>query len=200
MKNDHIFNVFINDLIVEINMNDKIDGINIYNHNIKILLYAEDIVLLHPDHKYLQNALDTCSRWSQKWGMTFAPHKSKLMRLGYGSQKIDAKLANQPLEYVNQFKYLGVIFKDHHRNKYLDKYETVATIDQDLKQKAFLFSKKAACTVDVIALLLHSCFMPKLLYGSEVLPIQPNILETYQGKTRKKQHCALTTHDQIQKL
>ena len=98
----------------------------------------------------------------------------------------------QALEYVNQFKYLGVIFKDHHRNKYLDKSETVATIDQDLKQKAFLFSKKAACPVDVIALLLHSCFMPKLLYGSEVFPIQPKILETYHAKLAKT---ALCTYD-----
>ena len=124
-------------------MNDKIDGINIYNHNIKMLLYADDIVLLNPDHKSLQNALDTCSRWSQKWGMTFAPHKSKLMRLGYGSQKFDAKLANQPLEYVNRFKYLGVVFKDHHRNTYLDKSETVAMIDQDLKQKGFSIFKES---------------------------------------------------------
>ena len=195
-----LFNVLINDLIVEINMNDKIDGINIYNHNIKILLYADDIVLLHPDHKSLQIALDTCSRWSQKWGMTFAPHKSKLMRLGYGSQKFDAKLANQPLEYVNQFKYLGVIFKDNHRNKYLDKSETVATIAQDLKQKAFLFSKKAACPVDVIALLLHSCFMPKLLYGSEVFPIQPKILETYHAKLAKTALCTYGTQSNTKAL
>ena len=167
---------------------------------IKILLYADDIVLLHPDHKSLQIALDTCSRWSQKWGMTFAPHKSKLMRLGYVEAKNSMpKLANQPLEYVNQFKYLGVIFNDNHRKKYLDKSETVATIDQDLKQKAFLFSKKAACPVDVIALLLHSCFMPKLLYGSEVFPIQSKVLETYQGKLAKTALCTYDTHP-IQKL
>ena len=72
------------------------------------------------------------------------------------------------------------------------KSETVATIAQDLIQKAFLFSKKAACPVDVIALLLHSCFMPKLLYGSEVFPMQPNILETYHAKLAK---IALCTHD-----
>ena len=48
-----LFNVFINDLIVEINMNDKIDGVIIYNHDIKVLLYADDIFILHPDHKSL---------------------------------------------------------------------------------------------------------------------------------------------------
>ena len=62
-------------------------------------------------------------------------------------QKFDAKLAYKPFEYVNRFKYLSVIFKDHHRSKYLNKNETVAMIDQDLKQKDFLFSKKAACPV-----------------------------------------------------
>ena len=62
----------------------------------------------------------------------------------------------------------------------------------DLKQKSFLFSKKTACPVDVIALLLHLCFMPKLLYGSEVFPIQPKILATYQDKLAKT---ALCTYD-----
>ena len=73
-------------------------------------------------------------------------------------------------------------------------------IDQDLKQKSFLFSKKAACPVNVIALLLHSCFMPKLLYGCEVFPIQPNILATDQGKLAKTALCTYDTQSNTKAL
>ena len=73
-------------------------------------------------------------------------------------------------------------------------------IDEDLKQKAFLFPKKAACPVDVIALFLHSCFMPKLLYGSEVFPIQPKILETYHPKLAKTALCTYDTQSNTKAL
>ena len=130
-----LFNIFVNDLIVELRECIDIAPVIIYDVKIKSLFYADDIALVAPDLHSLQRALDICHRWACKWGMEFAPSKSKLMRLGAGSTPFSCKLGDVVLEYVKEFDYLGVTFRDNHRRTYLHK-------EKQKKRECTCFSRK----------------------------------------------------------
>ncbi len=60
-----MFGIFINDIVEDIKSVKT--GIQIDGHNICILLYADDIVLLSDTEEVLQTLLDKVYQWSLKW-------------------------------------------------------------------------------------------------------------------------------------
>ncbi len=97
-----LFIIYINDI-----------GSNIES---KARLFADDCVLYREvrstsDSKTLQNDLDKLAKWSNTWQLKFNVTKCKIMRIS--NQKtipiVNYYLNNTMLEWVQTFKYLGLV-------------------------------------------------------------------------------------------
>ena len=100
--------VFINDLAEEIR-GAGVD-LDFDNTNIALLMYADDIVLLNKSHNDAQKALDILSIWCAKWGMKVNIAKSQTVHCRNPQRpkcSVPLVLSGEPMEYVDNYKYLG---------------------------------------------------------------------------------------------
>jgi hypothetical protein len=103
-----LFALFINDLHEVLG-----EGLNIEGLNLRILMYADDIVILADDPRTLQNMIVKLERYCHEWNMSVNRAKSKIMvfRRG-GRHRYDEQWTfnGLPLEIVKSYVYLGVTF------------------------------------------------------------------------------------------
>ena len=103
------FAMYIHDLI------DLLKASGFGCHIIKICVacffFADDIVLLSPSRRGLQALLDICVAYCKKFCLDFNAKKSKVMFVGkmpLDSVCSSLTLGDTPLDFVTDFKYLGV--------------------------------------------------------------------------------------------
>jgi len=109
-----LFNIFINDLIV--NIKETNIGINIHGTMYNIFMYADDIILLCANEYDLQQLLNRVNRWCRDWKLEVNTSKSKIMHFRKKSKPVcdyTFKLGNEDVEIVSKYKYLGIILDEH---------------------------------------------------------------------------------------
>lgn len=88
-------------------------GVKIDEILIRILLYADDLVIMAEDSAELQAMINNFSSYCMKWNLIVNMDKSKIMifRKGGGRRSRDEKwvLDGREIEVVNKYKYLGII-------------------------------------------------------------------------------------------
>ena len=107
-----LFSLFISDLPNEIDKATTPD-IRIGNKDINILLYADDIVILADSVNKLQIKINVLFKYFEKNALTINLKKSKILifqKGGLKSKKEKWWWDNIPIEIVNSYKYLGVLF------------------------------------------------------------------------------------------
>ena len=73
------------------------------------LMYADDIALLAPSMRGLQKLLHICEQYCLDWDIRLNAKKSKNLSFGKGpSPSFCLKLNGSPIDWVKQWKYLGV--------------------------------------------------------------------------------------------
>ena len=81
------------------------------------LLYADDLTLLSRSPQGLQRQLDRLQSVASSYGLTINISKTKLLAVGPRAPPLHRlpplTLADQPLEWVSEFRYLGLLL--HHR-------------------------------------------------------------------------------------
>ena len=80
-----LFSIFINGLVKEISdmkLGVKFDGQN----HIALLLYADDVVIIPPNHENSQLMLNTLTNWCCKWGMKPNISKSQVVHVRNGQR------------------------------------------------------------------------------------------------------------------
>ena len=95
-----------------------INDIKLSNRKVHLSLFADDIAIwietkdLNNGINALQQSLQELQNWCEKWGFRFSVNKTKAMIFSKNKseQHISLKINNQNIEYVNQFKFLGLIF------------------------------------------------------------------------------------------
>ena len=162
-----LFNIFIND----IGDNLLLDGAPILHESrISHLLYADDLVLFSTSENELQNNIDRVNTFCKNWGLAININKSKIMVFSKsGGVEKDAfrfNLSGEEIEYVKQYKYLGVNFTN--TGKF-----AVAEKTLSLKANRALFSIKQSIfdkslKPSVILNIFESLVKPIALYGSEI--------------------------------
>ena len=76
------------------------------------IFYADDICILAPSLKGLQQLLDLCSSYCSDWDIGLNSKKSKNMYFGKKTEiKFQPTLDQAPVEWAAEWKYLGVILK-----------------------------------------------------------------------------------------
>ena len=107
-----LFSMFLNDVNDALKTENDV-GINLFEWILTILLFADDMALVSESKRGLQKGLDCLSRYCDKWGLEVNKDKTKCVAFKKGGKiGIHDKWTykNQPLETVNQFKYLGFLF------------------------------------------------------------------------------------------
>ena len=111
-----------------------INDITVPDSNVRISLFADDIALWISGKnteyciKTLQNTLDVIHSWTKQWGFNISIVKSKAMIFANNQPKKEVtkfKLEGNIIEYVEKFKFLGLIFDSqlnwsHHINYIYD--------------------------------------------------------------------------------
>lgn len=105
------FNVFMDDL--SIMLSSSIYGCSINGCNINHIFYADDSALMAPSAKALQELIDICVAYADKYELSFNVKKTKVMCCTpYKIHVPDFYIKDSPLEIVNLYKYLGVVIHD----------------------------------------------------------------------------------------
>ena len=104
------FTCYIDDLIKLIRALGS--GCHFYKILVAILLFADDMCLLAPTRSALQNLVNKCADYCERFCLNFNPKKSKVMV--FSKSKIETGkyygiyMNGQCIEYVTSIKYLGV--------------------------------------------------------------------------------------------
>lgn len=163
-----LFNIFINDLVPEINALGL--GVQFDNRSISILLYADDIILLSETEEGLQKMLDCVYSWSKKNKIKFNASKSNIVHFRSKRQArttFKFHLGNVVLNTVQQYKYLGIIL-----NEYLD-FSVTAQVLADSANRALgaiinKYKKINGLGYYTFTRLFHSGVCPILDYCTEI--------------------------------
>ena len=103
------FAMYMHDLIERLKLCGF--GCDLIHIVISCIFFADDVVLLSPSRHGLQQLLNICATYCKEYCLDFNVKKSKIMIIGKplaGSNYASLLLNNQPLEFVNEYKYLGV--------------------------------------------------------------------------------------------
>ena len=123
-----LFNIFLNDLLMDIKESGR--GIQCGKYaNISILAYADDIVLLAPNPCNLQALISKLQMWCLSNGITVNINKTKVVHFrAQRRQRSDHVFTyeDRPLEYCNEYKYLGVWFNEQLKTTTMLKHVSLA--------------------------------------------------------------------------
>ena len=161
-----LFNIFINDLVEDIN-SLGFDFPDLNNVPIPLLLYADDVVLFSESPKGLQSSLDILNSYCTRWKLNVNMKKTKI--LIFENRKSAAPLfllGNRVLSRVDRYKYLGVIFyltgyfKNAREELYLKAIKALFGVNNKIYLNNFnpVLAKK----------LFNTLVKPIITYGSEV--------------------------------
>ena len=159
----HLFSIYIDDLIVK--LRSLKNGCHIADVFLACLVYADDIVLLAPCRSAMQLLLNTCEDYGFSWCLTYNPSKTKVMIFGKGSNTPSLYMYGNSLEYVYEYKYLGVTVVagstfTTSNLKPLIKFRSSANTILNTRNRP---------SEPVQLKLLYSMCVPNITYASEVL-------------------------------
>ena len=107
-----LFSMYLNDIENEF-YNRGINGINIGNVKLFLLLYADDITIFSETPEGLQEGLNLLREYNQKWKLTVNTEKTKVIVFGKGGilpRQLKFYYGTMQLQIVSSFSYLGVVF------------------------------------------------------------------------------------------
>jgi hypothetical protein len=110
-----LFNLYINDLIYTLNACDS--GIRLTeNTHVSALLYADDLAIIADSEQSMKKQLDALTEWCRKWRLVVNAGKTKIVHFRSPARPrstFEFILGNNIVEYVNQYKYLGIILDEN---------------------------------------------------------------------------------------
>ncbi len=113
------FSLYLNPLLTELKSSGI--GVSFENNIVTVLAYADDLVLIAENEADLQRLINILQDWCFKWRLC-VNEKTKIMhfRPKYKAPtNVIFEINRQPLEVVNEYKYLGVIM-----DQYMDFHKT----------------------------------------------------------------------------
>ena len=168
-----LFAVFIDDLAER--LEEKAQGLPLplTKHMLTELLLADDVALFAPSANALQQLLDVCTEWADKWHMNFGIAKCGVLlpREGDGSLKVPHglptfKLQGQSVPFVETYRYLGLVTRADvsWRETIADRVRATRASVAEIRDLLTMPHVSIASKMHVV----QSCVMSTALYGSEV--------------------------------
>ena len=173
------------------------DPVVIDTTKISSLLYADDIVLLSNTAEGLQNALNKLGNFCETWNLKINISKTKVMVFNKSGKLLKGfsfTYMQMAIEIVQEYKYLGVIFKPSgvfsHAIKYLYNKALKAMFCVRRALKAESINTELYLTI------YEHCVKPILLYCSEIR--STDFLINKAGQTEIAQRYDLLLPEKLQ--
>ena len=133
-----------------------------------VLLYADDAVILSFSPRDLQKSLDNLKTYSRLWKLTINITKTKVMVFSKNGRSKNLRFSydGQIGEIVDEFKYLGVIFKSNGRF-----ISAIKLLHEQARKAMYGIISKARTTdmpIDIQFKLLDTLVLPIMTYGCEI--------------------------------
>ena len=162
----NLFNLFINDLPQY--FDQSCDSVSLDNYSINCLMYADDVVLLSESQSGLQNCVSKLEQFSNDWHLNVNMKKTKVLVFNKAGhlKRINILFKDCPLECVNQYTYLGVVFSAS------GTYKKAQVELQNKGMKALFKLRKSLASeppnAKILVHIFNHTIKPILLYGSEI--------------------------------
>ena len=131
-------------------------------------MFSNDLIILSTSKKGLQNSLDALSDYTKKWNLEVNMTKTKCMAFSKGYKKeIDSfRYKNQSIEFVKEFKYLGITI-----NKRGSFSPTLTNLSNKATNAIYSLKRKMNTkfiSPEIMLKLFDYLVSPILIYGSEI--------------------------------
>ena len=184
----YLFNIFINQLLLDLNNCDA--GVRIGDTLYNSMAYADDITLFSTNVQDLQNLIDVCDAYSKRWKFKFGVEKSKCMIVGKCPLYQDPKwrLGDKCLCNEESLNILGNVFNQGGNNAshVTNRLTKCRQSFYGLGNAGMLYPG----AIPGVQAYLYKCIcQPTLTYGLECMgstAIQMRRLEFAQGKLIKQ--------------
>ena len=190
-----LFSLYLNDL------NDffdiSCDPIVIDTTKISSLLYADDIVLLSNTAEGLQNALNKLGNFCETWNLKINISKTKVMFFNKSGKLLKGfsfTYMQMVIEIVQEYKYLGIIFKPSGVFSHAIKYSYNKALKATFCVRRAL--KAESINTELYLTIYEHCVKPILLYCSEIWSI--DFLINKAGQTEIAQRYDLLLPEKLQ--
>ena len=135
---------------------------------LRMLLYADDIVLFCEDISELQSVLKIYDDTFSRFGLTIATDKTKTMSFNVPDEVMTSSslitLKGEPIEHVRQFKYLGHMLSNESSTSSAFIHHQIASAYSKWNElKSILLDKRIFLTTRVK--FLEACVRSRLLYS-----------------------------------
>ena len=160
------YNIYVDELICKL----QSSGFGCYVHGLfaGAQFYADDMSILSPSLRGLQILLNICSNYCVKWDICLNPKKTKNVYFGKKCTiNFQPSLNGSPVEWVSEWKYLGVVLKSGPRY-------SCSVVE---RVKSFYRSLNSILRVEgrsddmVMLRLIESHSVPILTYGIEMTDV-----------------------------
>ena len=150
---------------------------------ISILLYADDMVLVAKSPRDLQRMLDVLQSFSNKWHFEINTAKTKIMTFNDDFRRHSWTFNNQPIEEVEEFKYLGIKYsrrvtapKGRWNSFMSDK--TAATSTSSNRLYGFGAIHHPNWSISTLAALWNVYCRSRAVYGAEIVSASQRSLDS----------------------
>ena len=152
---------------------------------VKMLIYADDIVLYCDTHsnpmKQLQTALDLLTHTATDAGFMFAPAKTKAMCFFAGNPETQLKINNQQIEWTDDHNYLGVIIDKQLRfHKHV---EHIADRTQSASNALKVLGSLSGLSCSLLRRVFMATVRPIIDYGAEIHMMSAILINMYMKMT-----------------
>ena len=174
-----LFNIFINDIGNTLIAND---APVVYDSKVNHLLYADDLVLLSTTEEELQRNINRILDYCKMWGLTINTDKTKVMNFSKSGcvpkDKFRFVIGADDIEYVKQYKYLGVVFTSNAKFSVAEKTLSMKASRASFAIKQSILNKNLKPSA--ILHIYDALVKPIVLYNSEIWSIYK---PCFKGKT-----------------
>ena len=106
-----LFSLYMNDLQSYLNCNLS-GSCKLNNHKIRLLMFADDIVLLTDSAEGLQNSINRLVEFCNGWDLSINIEKTKVLIFNKPTCSTQFVIYDSPLEQVREYKYLGIMLSE----------------------------------------------------------------------------------------
>ena len=148
------FNVYLDKLSISLSSSSV--GCKLVDKSFNHLMYADDMTVLAPSVKGLQNLINICASYAEEHEIVFNSSKTVCLCISAKSYKPKhlptVYLNNAHLKYVSSFKYLGFVIIE----EFNDSTDVKKQIRSLYARANMLLAKFSHCTSSVKAILFQS--------------------------------------------
>ncbi len=178
-------NLFQNDLHEQFNA--QCEPVMLHDTPLNSLSWADDLILVSKSAKGLQCCLDILQEYCTKWRLRVNESKTKIMAVGKSGSEL-IFFNNTLLDYVKEFKYLGIIISNN------GKWNKAVNDRCEKSNRAVWLIRKAISVtsninVKLALTLFDKMIAPIVLYGCDIWGAQEINKCIYVSKIKESDNC-----------